>query len=157
LKQGLEVQLAQSPFLSLVPPTDVASALTLMGRRRDDAVTPEISRELCLRNGIKAFITGSITPMGQSYVIGLQAIAAADGAVIAREQIQADRKEDVLRELGAATTHLRRTLGESLPSIRQFDAPIEQATTSSLEALRVYALGVEQANRGQYRESLGSF
>jgi eukaryotic-like serine/threonine-protein kinase len=78
-------------------------------------------------------------------------------AVIAREQVQADRKEDVLRHLGAATTHLRRTLGESLPSIRKFDAPIEQATTSSLEALRVYALGVEQANRGQYRESVGSF
>jgi tetratricopeptide (TPR) repeat protein len=157
LKQGLEVQLAQSPFLSLVPPSDVASALTLMGRRRDEAVTPEIARDLCLRNGIKAFITGSITPMGRSYVIGLQATAAADGAVIAREQVQADRKEDVLRHLGAATTRLRRTLGESLPSIRQFDAPIEQATTSSLDALRAYALGVEQANRGQYRESVGWF
>ena len=157
LKQGLEVQLGQSPFLNLVPPSEVASALTLMGRRADEPVTPAIARDLCLRNGVKAFITGSITPMGQSYVIGLEAVAAADGVVIAREQVQADRKEDILHQLGAASTRLRETLGESLPSIRKFDAPIEQATTSSLDALRAYAAGVEQTNRGRYQDALTAY
>jgi eukaryotic-like serine/threonine-protein kinase len=157
LKQGLEVQLAQSPFLNLVAPADVANALALMGRRRDEPVTAEIARDICLRNGTKAYVTGSITPMGESYVIGLEAVAAADGSVIAREQVQADRKEDVLRELGNAARSLRRTLGESLPSIERFDAPIEQATTASLDALRAYGAGVELTNHGRYQDALASY
>jgi eukaryotic-like serine/threonine-protein kinase len=157
LKQGLEVQLAQSPFLNLVAPTEVADALVLMRRRRDEPITAEIARELCLRTGIKAFITGSIAPLGRSYVIGLQAVAAADGRVITGEQVQADRKEDVLRQLGAATSRLRRTLGESLPSIARFDAPLEHATTASLEALRAYVAGVELSSGGRYPEALAAY
>lgn len=120
-------------------------------------VTADLARELCARHGIKAFIASSIVPLGGSYVITLEAIAVADGGVISRTQVQADRKEDVLRQLGAAAASLRADLGESLPSLQKFDAPIEQATTSSLEALRAYAKGVERTSRGDYRGALALY
>ena len=120
-------------------------------------MTKDVAREICERQGIKAMLTGSIASLGSRYVIGLEAINVHTGDVIAREQAEAESKEEVLRILGKATTKLRGELGESLRSIEKFDAPIEQATTTSLEALKAYSLGVELNKRGKYLEMIPFF
>jgi serine/threonine protein kinase/tetratricopeptide (TPR) repeat protein len=153
LKQGLAVQLAQSPFLNVFPDARVRQTLRLMGRSPDDRVTKEVAREICQRQGLKAFLAGSITNLGTSYVITLEAVNGQNGEEIAREQVEAESKEQVLKALTQAATKLRQKLGESLSSIRKFDAPLE-LTTSSLEALKAYSLGFEQASRGRFIESL---
>lgn len=157
LKQALAVQLEQSPFLNIFPDQRVQETLRLMGRSPDERVTKDVAREICERQGIKALLTGSIASIGSRYVIGLEAINAHTGDVIAREQVEAESKEEVLSILGKATTKLRGELGESLRSIEKFDAPIEQATTSSLEALKAYSLGVELNKRGKYLEMIPYF
>ncbi len=153
LKQGLAVQLAQSPFLNVFPDARVRQTLRLMGRSADDRVTKEVAREICQRQGLKAFLTGSITNLGASYVITLEAINGQSGEEIAREQVEAESKEQVLKALTQAASKLRQKLGESLSSIRKFDAPLE-LTTSSLEALKAYSLGYEQSSRGRFLESI---
>jgi len=157
LKQALAVQLEQSPFLNIFPDQRVQETLRHMGRSPDERVTKDVAREICERQGIKAMLTGSIASIGSRYVIGLEAINAHTGDVIAREQVEAESKEEVLSILGKATTKLRGELGESLRSIEKFDAPIEQATTSSLEALKAYSLGVELNRRGKYLEMIPFF
>ena len=157
LKQALAVQLEQSPFLNIFPDQRVQETLRHMGRSPDERVTKDVAREICERQGIKAMLTGSIARLGSRYVIGLEAINAHTGDVIAREQAEAGSKEEVLSMLGKATTKLRGKLGESLRSIEKFDAPIEQATTSSLEALKAYSLGVELNRRGRYLEMIPFF
>ena len=153
LKQGLAVQLAQSPFLNVFPDARVRQTLRLMGRSADDKVTKEVAREICQRQGLKAFLAGSITNLGTSYVITLEAINGQSGEEIAREQVEAESKEQVLKALTQAASKLRQKLGESLSSIQKFDAPLE-LTTSSLEALKAYSLGSEQSNRGRFVEAI---
>jgi serine/threonine protein kinase/tetratricopeptide (TPR) repeat protein len=141
LKQGLSVQLEQSPFLSQVSDQRVNETLKLMGRPAGDRLTPEVTREVCLRTGSKAMLTGSIAGLGSQYVIGLKAVNCNTGDVLAEAQEQAVGKEAVLKALDAAAVSLRSKLGESLASVQKFDTPLEQATTPSLEALKAFSLG----------------
>ena len=141
LKQGLAVQLEQSPFLDLVSERKVDETLKLMGRKADDRLTPELAREVCQRTGSTAMLTGSIASLGTQYVIGLQAVDCRTGDVLAEAQEQAAGKESVLKALAAAAVSLRSKLGESLSSLQKYAAPVEEATTPSLEALKAYSLG----------------
>ena len=141
LLQGLAVQLEQSPFLSPISDQRVQQMLQLMGRPRGTKLTPEIARDLCARTGSKAYLMGSISNMGSQYVIGINAVNCQTGDDLAQEQITADGKEHVLKALGDAATKLRSKLGESLKTIQKLDAPIDQATTPSLEALQAYSQG----------------
>ncbi len=143
LKQALSISLGQSPFLNIVPDHKVSETLKLMGRSGDERVTGETALEICQRTGSKAVLAGSIVSLGAQYVIGLQAINCQTGEVFAQEQVQPSRKEDVLKALGDASTRLRQRLGESLSTIQRFDTPLEQATTSSLDALKAYSTAVK--------------
>jgi eukaryotic-like serine/threonine-protein kinase len=154
LKQALEVQLGQSPFLNIFPEQRVRETLGYMARSPDDRVTKEVGREICQREGIKALLVGSIASLGSHYVITLEALNSQSGEAIAREQVEAESKEQVLKTLGGAVIKLREDLGESLALIQKFDAPIEQTTTSSLEALKAYTLAFEQARKGNYTEAI---
>jgi serine/threonine protein kinase len=154
LKQALAVQLGQSPFLDIFSEDRVRDALRFMERPPDERVTRDVAREICERQGIKAMLLGSISSMGSHYVISLEASNAQTGDIIAREQVEADGKEQILKALGQAASKLREELGESLSSVQKFDAPIEQVTTSSLEALRQYSLGREKHSDTKYREAI---
>jgi serine/threonine protein kinase/tetratricopeptide (TPR) repeat protein len=154
LKQALAVQLGQSPFLNIFSEDRVREALKFMGRSPDERVTRDVGREMCQRQGLKAMLVGSITSLGNHYVITLEALNAQTGDAIGREQAEAENKEQVLHALGEAAMKLREKLGESLQSIQKFDAPIEQATTSSLEAFKAFSLGVEQQLKGKYLEAV---
>jgi len=154
LKQALAVHLGQSPFLDIFSEDRVRETLRFMERSPDQRVTRDVAREICERQGIKAMLLGSISGMGSHYVISLEASNAKSGDIIAREQLEVDGKEQVLKALGQAASKLREELGESLSSIRKFDAPIEQVTTSSLEALRQYTLGREKHSDTKYREAI---
>ncbi len=146
LKQALSISLGQSPFLNILPEHKVIETLQLMGRPADEKVTGETALEICQRTGSKAVLAGSIASLGAQYVIGLQAINCRTGEVFAQEQVEAARKEDALKTLGDAAAQLRQRLGESLSSIQKFDAPLEQASTSSLEALKAYSEGIKIRN-----------
>jgi serine/threonine protein kinase/tetratricopeptide (TPR) repeat protein len=141
LKQGLAVQLEQSPFLDLVSERKVNQTLKLMGRPAGDRLTPEVTREVCQRTGSKAMLTGSIAELGSQYVIGLKAVNCNTGDVLAEAQEQAAGKEAVLKALDAAAVSLRSKLGESLSSVQKYATPLEEATTPSLEALKAFSLG----------------
>ena len=154
LTQVSAVHLGQSPFLNIFSEDRVREALKFMGRPAEERLTRDVGREMCQRQGLKAMITGSVASMGNHYVITLEAINAQTGDTIAREQAEAESKERVLRALGEAATKLRGELGESLASIQKFDAPIEQATTSSLEAFKAFSLGVEQHLKGKYLDAV---
>jgi tetratricopeptide (TPR) repeat protein len=146
LKQGLSVQLEQSPFLNLVSERKVNETLKLMGRPAGDRLTPEVTREVCQRTGSKAMLAGSIAELGSQYVIGLKAVNCDTGDVLAEAQEQAAGKEAVLKALDAAAVRLRSKLGESLSSVQKYATPVEEATTPSLEALKAYSLGVKMFN-----------
>jgi serine/threonine protein kinase/tetratricopeptide (TPR) repeat protein len=154
LKQALAVQLGQTPFLTLFPEDRVRETLRFMGRSPDDRITRDVGREICERQGIKAMLTGSIASLGSHYVITLEAMNPRSSDPIAREQIEADSKEKVLSSLGTAASNLRKKLGESLSSIQKYDVNIEQATTSSLEALKAFAMANEERAKGRAREAL---
>jgi len=141
LKQGLSVQLQQSPFLDLVSDNKVNQTLKLMGRPAGDRLTPEVAREVCQRTGSKAMVTGSIAGLGTQYVIGLKAVNCNTGDGLAGVQEQAAGKEEVLKALDAAAVSLRSKLGESLSSVQQYATPVAETTTPSLEALKAYSLG----------------
>ena len=141
LQQGLAVQLEQSPFLSPVSDRRVQQVLQLMGRPQGTRLTAEIARDVCARTGSKAYLSGTISNLGSQYVIGINAINCQTGDALTQEQITADSKEHVLKALSAASTRLRAKLGESLKTVQKLDAPIDQATTPSLEALQAYSLG----------------
>ena len=143
LKQGLSVQLEQSPFLALVSERRVIETLKLMGRSPDDHLTANVTREVCQRTGSKAMLTGSITGLGSQYVIGLKAVNCDTGDLLAEAQEQAAGKEAVLKALDNAAVSLRGKLGESLSSVQKYATPLEEATTPSLEALKAYSLGVK--------------
>ena len=141
LRQGLAAQLQQSPFLSLVSEQRIQQELRLMGIAPDSKLTPKISGDLCQRLGSKAYLGGSISNIGNQYVIGVSAVNCQTGDSVAQEQVTANGKEAVLSALGTASTKLREQLGESLKTIQKLDTPIEQATTPSLEALQAYGMG----------------
>jgi tetratricopeptide (TPR) repeat protein len=141
LKQGLSVQLEQSPFLDLVSERKVNETLRLMGRPAGDRLTPELTREVCQRTGSKAMLTGSIAGMGSQYVIGLKAVNCQTGDLLAEAQEQAAGKEAVLKALDSGAVSLRGKLGESLSSVQKYATPLLEATTPSLEALKAYSLG----------------
>ena len=141
LKQALVVGLDQSPFLNVVSDRMVWATLPLMGRSPEEPVTGEVARELCQRVGGKAMLAGSISALGNEYVIGLNAIDCATGDRLVAQQARASRKDDVLTALDDSASALRTTLGESLASVQTFATPLEEATTSSLEALKAYSIG----------------
>ena len=114
-----------------------------MSRPASTKLTPEVARELCQRAGSKAYVAGSIGSLGSQYVLGLKAVNCQSGDPLAQEQVTAAAKEKVLDALGEAASKLRGELGESLATVQKFDVPLEQATTSSLEALKAYSLGAK--------------
>jgi serine/threonine protein kinase/tetratricopeptide (TPR) repeat protein len=147
LKQALAVQLEQSPFLNVYPQERVRAALRYAGRSPDDRVTVPVARDICQREAIKAILTGTISSMGSNYVVSLEALNCRTGDTIARQQTEAATKEKVLQALGTAAKEIRGPLGETVTSIEHFNAPIEQATTTSLEAMKAYAIGDEKRAR----------
>jgi DNA-binding winged helix-turn-helix (wHTH) protein len=141
LRQGLAVQLEQSPFLSLASDERVRKALRLMGRRPDTRLTPELAREVCQRTAGAAVLEGSVARLGSQYVLGLLAKNCLTGEVLDQEQVQAARKEDVLRSLSQIAVRFRSRVGESLTTVEKHDTPLAEATTPSLEALKEYSTG----------------
>jgi eukaryotic-like serine/threonine-protein kinase len=143
LRQGLSAQLEQSPFLSLLSDQRVAQTLALMAQPKDARLTRELAREVCQRTASAATIEGSISSLGSQYVLGLKAVNCRSGDVLANEQATASGKEQVLKAVGEAATKIRQKLGESLASVQKYDAPAENVTTPSLEALQAYSLGYQ--------------
>jgi eukaryotic-like serine/threonine-protein kinase len=141
LRQGLSVQLEQSPFLSIVSDRRVQQTLGLMGQKPDAKLTPEIARELCQRTSSAAVLDGSIAQIGTQYLLTLKAVNCASGESLASTEAQATDKSHVLDVLGKAASEIRNKLGESLSTVQRFDTPLDQATTPSLEALRVFSSG----------------
>jgi DNA-binding winged helix-turn-helix (wHTH) protein/tetratricopeptide (TPR) repeat protein len=141
MKTALNVSLRQSPFLNVLPDSEIAEALQLMTRPAHTKLVPELAREVCQRAGSKAYIAGAIGSLGNEYVLGLKAVNCQNGDTLAQEQVTAESKEKVLDALGKESSKMRGELGESLASVQKFDVPLEQATTSSLEALKAYSLG----------------
>ena len=141
LKQALAVDLEQSPFLNILSDRKIGETLKLMGRAPTERVTSDVARELCLRTGSKAVLSGSISTLGSQYIVGLDAVACNSGDNLAKEQAEAPSKEGVLKALDTAATAMRTRLGESLASVQRFDVPVE-ATTPSLEALKAYSMGI---------------
>jgi serine/threonine protein kinase/tetratricopeptide (TPR) repeat protein len=146
LKTALSVSLRQSPFLNLLSDSELAKTLKLMTRPAGTKLTPDVAPELCQRAGSKTYIAGAIGSLGSKYVLELKAVNCQSGDTLAQEQVTAASKEKVLDVLGEAASKLRGELGESLASVQKLDAPLEQATTASLEALQAYSLG-EKAYR----------
>jgi eukaryotic-like serine/threonine-protein kinase len=142
LKTALTVSLRQSPFLNVLSDDKSSETLKLMTRLPDTILTPELSREVCLRTGSKAYIAGTIAALGTEYVLGLKAVNCQSGEILAQQQITASAKEKVLDGLGHVASRLRGELGESLATVQEFDIPLEQATTHSLEALSQYTTGL---------------
>jgi len=141
LKTALTVALNQSPFLNVISDNKVAQILQLMTRPSDTKLTPDVAREVCQRSGSKAYIAGSIANLGSEFILGLKAVNCQSGEPIAQEQVTAAGKEKVLNAVGETAAKLRGELGESLASLQKFDVSLEQATTSSLEALKAYSRG----------------
>jgi eukaryotic-like serine/threonine-protein kinase len=143
LRQGLSVQLEQSPFLSLVTEEQIQQTLRMMGRPPDARITPEIGREICQRTGSAAVLNGSIAQIGTQYNLILKAVNCTSGESLASAETPASDKNHVLDALGKAASEMRSKLGESLSTVRKFDTPLEQGTTASLEALHAFTLGNE--------------
>ncbi|MGH9948781.1 MAG: protein kinase domain-containing protein [Pyrinomonadaceae bacterium] len=154
LNIALAITLEQSPFLEIFNDAKVRHALRLMDRDPNERITRELGREICMRQSLKAYITGTITSLGSNFVITLEAVNGRNGDVIGRQLEQTDSKEKVLQALGQAATGLREKLGESLSSIDMFDAPLQEATTSSIEAFKAYSLFLEYYREGKTVEAL---
>jgi len=157
LRQGLAIQLEQSPFLKIMDDAQLHRVLRLMNLRPGVRITNEIAHDVCVREGGAATIDGSITSLGKSYVITLEAITCNDGVTLAREQIQAEDKENVLNALGSAATPMRSKLGESFNSIQRLNRPLEEVTTPSLEALQNYTVGLSVMGQGHYLAAVPLF
>jgi eukaryotic-like serine/threonine-protein kinase len=147
LKQALSVDLEQSPFLNVLSDNKANSTLRLMGRSPDERITEALAREICVRAGSKILLAGSIASLGSHYAIGLNAVNCKTGDSLGSAQVEADSRERVLQALGQAATSMRSKLGESLASIQKFDKPLEEATTSSLEALQAYSEGTRMRSQ----------
>ena len=142
LRQALSMTLLQSPFLNILSDDQVAATLKQMTRPVDTPLTSAVTREICQRSGSRAYISGAIASLGADYVIGLKAVNCTSGDILAQQQVTAPAKEKVLPALSGAARNLRHDLGESLATVQKFDTPLEQATTSSLEALKEYSLQI---------------
>ncbi len=157
LKTALNVSLRQSPFLNVLSDSEVAKTLQLMTRPASTKLTPAVTRELCQRVGSKAYIAGTVGSLGSEYVLRLKAVNCQNGDTLAEEQMTAASKEKVLDALGEAASKLRGELGESLSTVQRFDVPLEHATTSSLEALQAYSLGLKTFNTKDTAAALPHF
>jgi eukaryotic-like serine/threonine-protein kinase len=142
LKTALMVSLRQSPFLNEVSDDKVAATLRMMGRPTATPLTPDLAREVCQRTGSTAYVAGSIAALGREYVLGLKTVNCQSGDLLASGQATAKTKEKILEALGEVASELRSELGESLATVRKFDVPLEQATTTSLDALKAYSTGM---------------
>ena len=154
LRQGMAVELEQSPFLSIISEGRVQQTLRLMGRPADVRLTPEVAREVCERTSSAAVLDGSIASLGTQYVLGLRANNCRTGDVLAEEQAQAVKKEDVLNVLSHITSKFRARLGESLTTVEQHNTPLETATTSSLEALKAYSAAMQPPSSSGFADAL---
>jgi eukaryotic-like serine/threonine-protein kinase len=157
LDKPLEVKLTESPFLSLLSEADVASTMRMMRRNPDERVTQDLGVEICKRRGLKALVVPEIAGIGRTYVITLDAIDAHNQKIIARQQVEANNKDQVIAALGKAGSQLRKQLGEGLSSLQKLDAPLDLATTSSLEALQAYTSGLTLYRSGKRREAIPFF
>jgi eukaryotic-like serine/threonine-protein kinase len=158
LRQGLSSQLEQSPFLRQLPDSRIRQTLVLMKEAKDARLSEELARKVCQRTGSTATIEGSISTLGNLYVVGVKALDCHNGDLLADEQVTAADKDHVLKALGQAATKLRKKLGESLASVQKYDAPPEDVTTASLEALQAYSLGRRALNvKGDYPAAIALF
>ena len=157
LDKPLEVKLTESPFLSLLSEADMASTMRTMRRNPDERVTQDLGVEICKRRGLKALVVPEIVAIGSTYVITLDAIDAHSLKSIARQQVEASNKDQVIAALGKAGSQLRKRLGESLSSLEKYDAPLDLATTSSLEALQAYRSGLVLYRSGKRHEAIPFF
>jgi tetratricopeptide (TPR) repeat protein len=158
LRQGLSVQLEQSPFLSIISDQQIQQTLGLMGQPGDAKLTPAIARELCQRTGSAAVLSGSIAQIGTQYLLAVKAVNCASGETLASTEAQATDKNHVLDALGKTASEIRNKLGESLSTVKKFDTPLERATTPSLEALQAYSLGQENSEgKGDYAAAVPPF
>ncbi len=157
LRQGLFVQLEQSPFLSMVSEGRIQQTLKMMGQPSDAKLTPAIARELCQRVGSAAVLDGSIAQIGTRYLLTLEAVNCTSGDSLASTEAQASNKNDVLDALGKTASAMRNKLGESLSTVRKFDTPLEQATTTSLEALKAYSLGRKASAASEWAAGIPFF
>jgi serine/threonine protein kinase/Tfp pilus assembly protein PilF len=157
LKQALTVQLMQSPFLNILPDQREHEILQQMGRSPDEPVSKSAAREVCQRANAKAVLAGSIARLGDQYLVGLEATNCNTGELLASQQVQTEKKDTVLKSLGQAVSGMREKLGESLAIIQKFDAPVEEATTSSLEALKAFTVADQDTARGEQTQSIPFF
>ncbi len=154
LRQGLSAQLEQSPFLKIISGDMIVQTLRLMGKPPDARLTREVAREICQRVSATVTIEGSISALGNQYVVGLNAVNCGTGETFAREQVTAEGKEKVLGALGSAASRLRSELGESHASLEVHDVPLVRATTSSLEALQAFSRGEQCFFRNDFNSAI---
>ncbi len=148
LRQGLAVQLDQSPFVNLLSEDRIQQTLKMMGQAADARLSPDVARDVCVRTSSAAVLDGSIAQIGSEYLLTLKALGCANDQLLASTEAQATDKNDVLAALGKISANIRKQLGESLSSIQKYDTPLEQASTSSLEALQAYSRGRKIALSG---------
>jgi serine/threonine protein kinase/tetratricopeptide (TPR) repeat protein len=153
LKEALAVNLRQSPFLNILPDQKITETLQLMGKASNERITPEMANEICVRTGSKAVLKGSIVPLGNQFVVGLEAANCQGGETLAKDQEQAPSKEAVLKTLDVVADNVRQKLGESLASVQKYATPIE-ATTPSLEALQAYSMAAKTERASGYSEAI---
>ena len=154
LRQGLAVQLEQSPYLSLISDERILQTLKMMGQSRDTRLTPEISREICQRTASAAVLNGSIAQIGSQYTIILKAVNCANGESLASAEAEAADKSHVLDALGKAASNMRSKLGESLSTVKKYETRVQEASTSSLEALQAYSLARKMINANDFPSSI---
>jgi len=157
LREALAIHLEESPFLKILDDAQVRQDLQLMSRRPDERITNDIAHEICIREREKAMVGGAIASLGKTYAITLQATNCQTGETLAREQVVAEDKEYVIQSVGAAAKGMRVKLGESLSSIQKLDLPAMKVTTSSLEALQTFSLGIDQFRLGLWLSAIPFF
>jgi tetratricopeptide (TPR) repeat protein len=157
LRRAAVIQLAQSPYLTIIPDGKLGEVLQDLGCSPDDKLTPALALEVCQRGNASALITGSIQPTGGAYLLALEASRCVDGRSLAHENMTVANQKAVLPRLGSMIDDLRRSLGESRASLQKFDVPVEQATTNSLEALKAYQLGLELRAQSKNLEARPAF
>jgi len=156
LRQGLSIQLEQTPFLRVISDNQVTQTLKMMEHPLDARLTPTLAREVCQRTNATVEIEGSIAALGKQYVLGLNAVNCTTGETLAREQVTADGKEEVLVALSDAASRMRSKLGESRASLKTYDEPLAQATTPSLGALQAYSQGMQAFSKGDFPSAISS-
>src|SRR5438067_9720401 len=157
LKEALAIQLEQSPLIQLVSDAELHNNLQYLGQPKDQRITPELAQQIGQRLGVKAYLSGTIAPLGTSYVISLNAVNCATGEVFGREQITAPDKAGVLAAVSSAATSMRARLGESLASIQKLSSPYTNVTTASLQAFHAFSLGEDEHRMGRDFPQAASF